>query len=424
MAAPFFMLLYLSYDTKTHNMSKNTFFTGQPILNQLLSLIDRYSVKSLARSGHYDRYYKHFDTYTHLVSMLYCCLNKCTSSREVVTGMKACHSKLLHLGINTPPARSTLCDANKRRSSDVFAKIYELLYKRHRQLLPDSRLRIDPKLFIADATTITLFQRILQAPSPGKMNGKRKGGIKVHTLINAAEHVPLQISFTAASANDMPFLTEINLQKGSFLVFDKGYVDYSEYQRIGQQEAFFVTRQKTNASYEVIHSIDLSEQSRALGVQKDEVLIQGTRTQREKIKLHVRMVTFFDKASNRTFEFLTNNFTLLPEEIADIYKKRWLIEILFKRVKQNFPLKYFLGDNENAIKIQIWCAFISDLLIKLVQVRLKRKWAFSNLSSIIRLHLMSYINMFNFLNNPEKFSRQEVKSNQLKLQGLVIAFKT
>lgn len=405
-------------------MSKNTFFTGQPILNQLLNLIDRNSVKTLARSGQYDRYYKHFDTFTHLVSMLYCCLNKCTSSREVVTGMKACHSKLMHLGISKPPARSTLCDANMNRSFEIFAKIYDLLYQRHKYLLPDSRLKIRPKLFIADASTITLFQQILKAPSPGKMNGKRKGGIKVHTLINAADHVPVQISFTAASANDMPFLKEINLEKDSFIVFDKGYVDYSEYQRIGQQGAFFVTRQKTDARYEVIHSIDLSAQSMALGVQKDEVLTQGTRTQREKIKLNVRMVTYFDKESGRTFQFLTNNFLLLPEEIADIYKKRWLIEILFKRIKQNFPLKYFLGDNENAIKIQIWCAFISDLLIKLVQAKLKKKWAFSNLSSIIRLHLMSYISLFNFLNNPEKFSILENKSSQLKIQGLEIGFKT
>lgn len=401
-------------------MSKNTFFTGQPILNQLLSLIDRSSIKSIARSGHHDRYYKHFDTFTHLVTMLYCSLNKCTSSREVVTGMKACHSKLIHLGISKPPARSTLCDANMNRSFEVFGKIYDLLYKRHKYLLPDSRLKISPKLFIADASTITLFQQILKAPSPGKMNGRRKGGIKVHTLINAADHVPLQISFTAASANDMPFLKEINLEKDSFIVFDKGYVSYSEYQRIGLQGAFFVTRQKTDAKYEVIHSIELSAQSMTLGVKKDEVLVQGTRTQREKIKLNVRMVTFFDKESGRTFEFLTNNFLLLPEEIADMYKKRWLIEILFKRIKQNFPLKYFLGDNENAIKIQIWCAFISDLLIKLVQVQLKRKWAFSNLSSIIRLHLMSYISLFKFLNNPEKLSIIKAKSNQM---GLEISFR-
>jgi hypothetical protein len=404
-------------------MGKNTFFTGQPILNQLLSLIDRNSIRSIARSGNHDRYYKHFDTFNHLVSMLYCCLNKCTSSREVVSGMRACHSKLLHLGISRSPARSTLCEANAKRSFEVFAKIYDFLYKRHRQFLPDSR-SIGHKLFIADSSTITLFQRILSAPSPGKMDGRRKGGIKVHTLIDAADHVPLKISFTAASANDMPFLKEIDLEEGSFLVFDKGYVDYSEYERIGKQGVFFVTRQKKDARYEVVCSSELNEQSRAMGVRNDQVLLQGTRTQREKIRLKVRMVTFLDAESGREFQFLTNNFTLLPEEIADIYKKRWLIEILFKRVKQNFPLKYFLGDNENAIKIQIWCAFISDLLIKLVQSQLKRKWAFSNLSSIIRLHLMSYINLYNFLNSPEKLTLEGHKDNQIKIGGLEINFKT
>jgi hypothetical protein len=157
----------------------------------------------------------------------------------------------------------------------------------------------------------------------------------------------------------------------------------------------------------------------------DVEVVQGTRTQAEKIKLQVRLVTFCDPESGRMFEFLTNNFSLPPESIAGLYKKRWLIEILFKRVKQNFPLTYFLGDNENAIKIQIWCAFIADLLIKLVQVQLKRKWAFSNLSSIIRLHLMSYINLFNFLNNPEKLTIEQPNINpQLKIWGLDIGFKT
>lgn len=405
-------------------MSKSTFFTGQPILNQLLNLVDRRAVKSLARAGKHDRYYKHFDTYTHLVTMLYCALNKCSSSREVVSGMKACHHKLRHIGISKAPGKSTLCDANMKRSFGVFERIYECLYKRHKQLLPDSRLRITPNLFIADSSTITLFQQILKAPSPGKMNGKRKGGIKVHTLINAADDVPVKISFTAASANDMNFLKEISLEEGSFIVFDKGYVDYSQYQRLSNEGVFFVTRQKKDASYLVTSSSPVSQQSRKAGVQEDTMIILGTRTHRNKVKLKTRMITFFDKDKERTFQFLTNNFSLPPEVIADLYKKRWLIEILFKRVKQNFPLKYFLGDNENAIKIQIWCAFIADLLIKIIQVQLKRKWAFSNLSSIIRLHLMSYISLFDFLNNPEKLKTNCTQSNQLKLRGLEIGFKT
>ena len=153
----------------------------------------------------------------------------------------------------------------------------------------------------------------------------------------------------------------------------------------------------------------------------DRMIILGTRTHRKKVKLNSRQITFFDKEKNRVFEFLTNNFTLSAMQIADLYKKRQ-VEILFKRIKQNLPLKDFLGDNENAIKIQIWCAFIADLLIKLVQVQLKRRWAFSNLCSLIRLHLMSYIHLFDFLNDPEKLSGHQTR--QLKLVGLEIGFKT
>lgn len=405
-------------------MVKSTFFTGQPILNQLLNLIDRSAVKSLARSGQHDRYYRYFDTYTHLVTMLYCVLNHCTSSREVVSGMQACCHKLQHIGIKKAPGRSTLCDANLKRSSKIFEQIYGQLYRNYRHLLPDSRTGFRSNLYIADSSTITLFQQILKAPSPGKMNGKRKGGIKVHTLMDANNDVAIQVNFTAASANDMTFLKEIHLDAGSFIVFDKGYVDYSQYQRLDKEGVSFVTRQRKGACYTETDNIPISDQQVKAGVRADRMIILGTRTHRKKVKLKSRLITFLDREKSREFEFLTNNFTLSALEIADIYRKRWQIETLFKRIKQNFPLKYFLGDNENAIKIQIWCVFIADMLIKLVQQQLKKKWAFSNLRSIIRLHLMSYIHLFNFLNNPEKLSAPDNRSQQLKMGGLDIGLKT
>lgn len=417
------MLLYLSYHTKIQHMGKSIFFTGQPILNQLLNLIDKGRVRALARKGRHDHYYKHFDTYTHLITMLYCTLNKCTSSREVVSGMKACAHKLQHLGIVKAPGKSTLCDGNKNRSSDVFEQIYELLYLSHKGLLPDSRAVGSQKLFIADSSTISLFQEILGAAGATSISGKRKGGIKVHTLINAGQDAVVKINFTAASANDMTFLKEVDLEPGSFLVFDKGYVDYEQYQRLDSRNIFFVTRQRKGASYICSGLSPISEEDRKLGILEDRAIILGGPNHRKKVRVKTRLITFVDKEKERTFEFLTNNFELPATHIADLYKKRWQIEVLFKRIKQNFPLKYFLGDNENAIKIQIWCAFIADLLIKMVQLKLRKKWAFSNLSSIIRLHLMSYINLFTFLNNPDKLSVVKT-GNQLVLGGLALGFKT
>ncbi|MBN4071311.1 IS4 family transposase [Crocinitomix catalasitica] len=404
-------------------MNKSTFFTGQPILTQLLSFIDKRSVKAIARKANSDYYYKSFDTHTHLVTMLYCVLNKCNSSREVVSGMKACEHKLYHLGIKKAPGRSTLCEGNKNRSCEVFEQIYQMLYQRYRHFLPDSRINSKSKLFIADSSTITLFQEIFKAPSMAKMNGKRKGGIKVHTLISSEEDVAVKVNFSHARANDMTFLKEINLETGAFIVFDKGYVDYSQYQRFSNEGVFFVTRQRKGASYHDIGINDLNQNSIDQGVRADRTIILGTRTHAKKIRIKARLITFYDAEKDRNFEFLTNNFILKAEQIAQIYKKRWQIEILFKRVKQNFPLKYFLGDNENAIKIQIWAAFIADLLIKIVQSQLKRKWAFSNLTSIVRLHLMSYIDLFKFLNNPDKLIPVKI-NHQLEIKGLEIGFKT
>jgi len=203
------------------NVSKSTYFTGQPVFNQLLNFIDKATIKRIADQGGYDRYYKSFTTYTHLITMLYCSFHNCTSSREVVSGMKACYHKLKHLGIKKVPRKSTLCETNQKRSCQVFEDIYTNLYQRHKHLLPDSRSNLKSKLYIADATVISLFQQILKAPYMGKVNGKRKGGIKVHTLLNAQHDLPCQISFTSARANDMTFLKEIQLSKGSFIVFTR-----------------------------------------------------------------------------------------------------------------------------------------------------------------------------------------------------------
>lgn len=242
-------------------MNKSKFYSGQPILTQLLKLIDKRLVKQLANQGAHDRYYKSFDTQTHLTTMLYCVLNKCTSSREVVSGMKACEHKLQHIGVKKAPGRSTLCDANKKRSYVVFEKIYEMLYQKYQGVLSDSRIKNKSKLFIADSSTITLFQEIMKAPSMGKMNGKQKGNIKVHTLINAEKDMAVKIKFTHARANDMTFLKELDLPKGSFITFDKDYVDYSEYQRISDNQVSFVTRQRKRSAYEESKKFAVTEAS-------------------------------------------------------------------------------------------------------------------------------------------------------------------
>jgi hypothetical protein len=384
-------------------MHKSSFFTGQPIFGQLLKFIPRQVVKRIAADFQSDRYCKRFSTYDHLVCMLYGILNQCSSLREITTGMLAWEHRLLHLGISSHPRRSTISDANIRRRAEVFEAIYYTLFDRYSHFLSDSRCRSrSSKLYIFDSTTITLFQEVLKAAGTTPANGKRKGGIKVHTLIRADQDVPCMIRFSPGAANDMRFLKDIHLPKGSLVVFDKGYNDYGAFNRFTAEGISWVTRLHQHLVYKVLQDNPITEAQYCKGVINDQQILLGTDHKPDKPKVQARLITFVDEQSGRVFEFLTNNFRLMPASIAALYKKRWQIELLFKRIKQNYPLKYFLGDSQNAITIQIWCALIADLLLKIIQKGAKSKCSFSNLVAMVRLHLMTYINLFDFLKHPEK----------------------
>lgn len=378
-------------------MNKSTHFSGHPIIKQLLNLIPRHIISRTAGSFDSDRYYKTCKTNEHLVSMLYATLSGISSLRELSTVMLACEGKLGHLGLENFPKRSTLSDANANRTSEVFASIYYSLLDRYGKFLSDSSsLRLPVKhLKIVDSTTISLFSDILKGVGRNPVNGKKKGGIKMHTMISAMEDAPCLVRFSSAATHDHTFLKDLELKKGSFVVFDKAYNDYKQYFDWTMEDIYFVTRQKDNAAYKRLAEFDLQEGT------SDNVLKDETITlQKKGLAIELRRIAYWDREKNKVYEFISNNFLLSPEKICDIYRHRWQIETMFKRLKQNFPLKYFLGDSQNAIEIQIWCGLIIQLLMLVVQKRTKRKWAYSNMVSMVRLHLMSYIDLFGFMENP------------------------
>lgn len=378
------------------NKSKN--FSGQPIISQVLKFIPTSIITRTAKKQMSDRYYKRFKTYDHLVTMIFATLSGSSSLREVSNIMLACEGKINHLGLSNYPKRSTLSDANKKRSSSVFAAIYQSIYNQYKHFLSDSSPRIVPvkDLKIVDSSTIGLFSDVLKGAGRNPLNGKKKGGIKMHTMINAREDVPCLVRFSSAATHDHTFLKELDLKRGSFVVFDKGYVDYQQYHNWTLDDIYFVTRQKDNAVYQSLEEFPISDHIHS-GVLKDERI----EIMKDKQTITLRRVAFYHAEQDRVYEFISNNFELPADKIAEIYKQRWQIETLFKRLKQNFPLKYFLGDNQNAIEIQIWVSLIIGLIMLVIQRKAKRKWAFSNMMSVIRYHLMTYIDLFKFLKKPD-----------------------
>lgn len=396
-------------------MGKGNFSTGQPIFNQLLSLIPRSDIASISQTLKADHYCKTFNSYEHLVTMLYAVLNGCMSLREVSTGLLAWEHRIDHLGIRFHPRRSTISDANKRRPEAVFEKIYATLLKKYQSLLPDSpRGKNNEKLYIFDSTVISLFQEIMKGSGSSKADGRRKGGIKVHTLLRSDLDVPTMIRYSSGAANDAQFLKLVNLPRGSILVFDKGYRDYKAYNKFTEQKITWVTRHRSHSVYELIERKAVSDLYKQQGVRFDHEIVLGHDHQKDATKVRARMIKYRDPVSGKRFEFLTNNFKLSPVRIAQYYQQRWQIETFFKRIKQNYSLQYFLGDNENAVKIQIWCALIADLLLKVIKRQSNCSMSFSNLTSLIRLHLMTYMNLPDFLKAPEKSLLNKLKRRIVK----------
>lgn len=398
-------------------MGKSTNFSGQPVFNQLIKFFDKSEIKKIARQHDAERYVKKFTTYHHLIVMLYVTLEGFQSIREVILGLLSNAHKLSHLGLTYLVRRSTFSDANQRRSSKVFEDIYMGIYRKYSPTLADSRLNDKDmrRLYIMDSTTISLFKDILKGVGRNPKEGRKKGGIKAHTIIKASENVPCLIRYSEAARHDHMFLSEIfRLPKGSIITFDKAYVDYEQYEAFTQNSVWYVTRLKDNALYEARQEYDIPDEADS-GVLKDEEIVLRYGENR-KLEHRARRIAYWDSENNRLFEFITNNFELTAEKVALIYKKRWQIELLFKQLKQNFPLKYFLGDNENAIEIQIWAALLANLLLTLIKSRLNRSWSFSNMMSVIRQQLMNYINIYSFLEDPEGCWREIIKDNQMNYQ--------
>ena len=384
-------------------MSKNSHFSTKSVFGQLISLIDETIIRKEVKKCDSDRYTKRFKTKDHLISMLFCSFSKCTSLREISGAMLGLSGKTAGFQLSHIPKRSTLSDANRKRDVLVFENIYHGLLRQYGRFLSDSRIEhvIKKQVKIFDSTTISLFKDILEGVGRNPKTGKKKGGIKVHTVINADETVPGLVWFSEAKKHDHEFLDKLKCDKNTVYVFDKGYNDYKAFEHFTNQKTGFVTRIKENAKFEVTQTNDIPENIHS-GILSDEIIEVEVNKEGAKTTLKLRKIKYYDREHKRSFEFISNLFDFRADTIAALYKIRWQIELLFKQIKQNFPLKYFLGDNENAIKIQIYCVLIVNLLLGVIKKSLKRKWSFSNLVSFCRIHLFNYIHLTKFLESPEK----------------------
>ncbi len=386
-------------------MGKSTHFFGQPIYGQLIKSLNRDKIVEMSRRNGGEKYIKSFDGYTHLLTMLFAVIMRFDSLREIEAAMTVEVRKLQHLGLKKVPRRSTLSDANARRSDRFFEEVYLDLYSRNKgKLSSDSRRNGGEewirRLRIIDSTTISLFSNaIFKGVGRHPKTGRKKGGIKVHSVIHANEGVPCDVQFTSAATNDSFMLAPNYYQHEEIITMDRAYINYRKFEKLTEKGVVYVTKMKKNLTYETL--VDCMEMNTDGKMEYREQVVVFRRNDISHI---ARIITYVDIKKNRLpklISLLTNDFDMSPETIVNIYRRRWQIESLFKQIKQNFPLRYFYGESANAIKIQIWVTLIANLLLSLLQSSLERSWSFSGLATMVRMVLMYYLNLYKFFNQPD-----------------------
>ena len=386
-------------------MGKSTHFFGQPVYGQLIKSLDREKIIELSRKNGGEKYIKSFTGFTHLLTMLYAVIMRFDSLREIEAAMTAEVRKLHHIGIDKVPKRSTLSDANARRSEKFFEDVYRDVYQSNREKLSSDSRRNGTeewvkRLRIIDSTTITLFSNVIfKGVGRHPKTGKKKGGIKVHSVIHANEGVHCDVRFTSAATNDSFMLAPSHFQHDEIVALDRAYINYEKFEELTQRNVVYVTKMKKNLKYEtLVDCMDMNPDGRM--EYREQVVV----FRKDGVSHIARIITYVDIKKGKTpklVSLLTNDFDMSMETVVAIYRRRWQIESLFKQIKQDFPLRYFYGESANAIKIQIWVTLIANLLLSLLQISLKRRWSFSGLATMVRIVMMEYLNMNNFFNMPD-----------------------
>lgn len=332
---------------------------GKYVFAQLIEFLPQRVFDRLVEKYKGNRYVKHFTCWNQLLCMVFGQLTNRDSLRDLIVIIDAHSKKTYHLGFGKTVTRSNLAKANEKRTSKIFEEFAYHLIDIARKKRANDDFMIKGKVYAFDSSTIDLCLSVFWW---AKFR-KNKAGIKLHTLYDVVTQIPTFIHITEATVNDVNAMDLIPYETGAYYIFDRGYIDFKRLYYITKLSAFFVTRGKSNLKFRRIYS---NKVDKSTGVLCDQIgKLTGFYVSKDYPE-KLRRVKFYDEETKRTFVFLTNNMELKATEIAMLYKKRWLVELFFKWIKQHLKIKSFWGTSENAVRIQIYCAVISYCLVAIV----------------------------------------------------------
>lgn len=371
--------------------------TKLTLFAQITQTLSRNSFRSLVSKYKTDKHSKGIDSWTHLITMLFCQFSKLNSLRDVTNGLRSASGNLNHLGLKTSPSKSSLSYQNKHRDWHVFEKYYFSLLGQLSDVAKfrQTKFRFKAKILLLDSTTISLCLSLFDWAK----YRKRKGAIKLHTLLDFDGCLPVYINLTDSNVNDAKAAKEIVLPSDSVVVADRAYIDFENLYRWDAGKSFFVVRSKKSIKYKSLKR-KKSPKDKYKNIQIDEYVELAEVSTKAKYPKRLRRVVVWDDINEQFITLITNQFTWTANTISELYKSRWSIEQFFKDVKQLLKIKSFLGTSTNAVLIQIWTAMITILILKYLKACAKHPWCLSNLVAFLRLNLLVKFNLTQLLNNP------------------------
>ncbi|MDO9565324.1 MAG: IS4 family transposase [Candidatus Desulfaltia sp.] len=387
--------------------------TGRTVFSQVMDFLPTYEFHKCVQRYRGNYKIKSFSCLNQFLCMAFAQLTYRESLRDIEACLRAIQNKLYHIGIRSKVSRNTIANANEKRNWRIYADFAQILIHTARGLYAEDEfgINLDQMVYALDSTTIDLCLSLF----PWARFRKRKGAIKLHTLMDLRGSIPAFIEITDAKVHDVNILDNLIPEPGSFYIMDRAYIDFSRLYTLNQCLSFFVTRSKINLKFRRLYSHPV-DKSTGLRCEQTVVLtgINSAKDYPEKL----RRIRYFDAQNHKTLIFLTNNFTLPALTIALLYKCRWQVELFFKWIKQHLRIKAFFGTSENAVKTQIWIAISVYVLVAIIKKRLNLNLSLYTILQILSITLFEKVPVLQLLTNVNDETQNGESPNQLLLFDL------
>lgn len=356
---------------------------GKTVFSQIMDFLPIYEFQKCVDRYNGNHKIKRFTCMDQFLCMAFAQLTYRESLRDIEACLRAAQNKLYHMGIRSKVSRNTLANTNQVRDWRIYADFAQILIKTARRLYAneDFGLQLEQTVYALDATTIDLCLSLF----PWAKFRKRKGAIKLHTLLDMRGSIPATIIITHGKVHDVNILDSIFIEAGAIYIMDRGYLDFARLYNIQQSSAFFITRAKSNFDFKRLYSQPVDKTT---GVLCDQIIALNGFYAKKDYPDKLRRIRYYDADNNKTLIFLTNNFTLPALTIADLYRCRWQVELFFKWIKQHLRIKAFYGTSENAVKTQVWIAIAVYVLVAIIKKRLKLEQSLYTILQILSVTLL------------------------------------